>query len=228
MGDIIAVYQPVVDLHSWACVGYEALLRGKNMQLPEQLFAGLRGRGRRDLELAALRCAVADAPPGLLFVNVSPAVFGYKKGGPAREALAGIPPERVVVEIIEKLPVLETFEPAVPCWKEAGFRLAVDDLGGSDISLALVFLARPHFVKLARELVADLPRQDSYALSVIKFARHHNAEVIAEGIETIEQLEAARRVGIAWGQGYYLGRPAPAREIVSENQNVRVQMEARC
>lgn len=228
MGDIIAVYQPVVDLHSWACVGYEALLRGKNMQLPEQLFAGLRGRGRRDLELAALRCAVADAPPGLLFVNVSPAVFGYKKGGPAREALAGIPPERVVVEIIEKLPVLETFEPAVPCWKEAGFRLAVDDLGGSDISLALVFLARPHFVKLARELVADLSRQDSYALSVIKFARNHNAEVIAEGIETIEQLEAARRVGIAWGQGYYLGRPAPAREIVSENRNVRVQMEARC
>lgn len=208
-------YQPVLDLRSGRTVGHEALARGTGGETPDKLFEKLGVKERRQLELEALRRAVLEAPEGLLFVNLSPAVFSYKLGNPARSALRRTPPERVVVEITEHMPVPENFNLAVMLWKEAGYRLAVDDVGGAAISLALVFMVRPQYVKLDRRVVTGLSQGDR-ARSVLRFARGMKAKVIAEGIETEEQLQAVKELNIAWGQGYLLGRPAFADALAQE------------
>lgn len=208
-------YQPVLDLRSGRTVGHEALARGTSGETPDKLFEKLGVKERRQLELEALRRAVLEAPEGLLFVNLSPAVFSYRLGAQARSALGRMSPDRVVVEIIEHLPVPENFELAIIEWESAGYKLAVDDLGCSPISLALVFLVRPEYVKIDRRVTAGLPHDDR-ARSIVRFARGMKAKVIAEGIETEEELQAVKELNIAWGQGYLLGRPAFAGALAQE------------
>ncbi len=212
---ICIAYQPIINLISETVLGYEALARGPNGERPMQLFSGLTIQERRATELNSLAATGLNTPPGLLFVNLSPSVFAYKAGAPARLALAHSPPQKVVVEIIERLPIPRHIDFAVSTWKENGYELAIDDLGKSPISLLLTSLTSPRYIKLDKSIVASLPANTDRAKMFLRLADKLKAEVVAEGIECEKELIAVKKLGIKYGQGYLLGMPKMSTTLLS-------------
>ena len=94
-------------------------------------------------------------------------------------------------------------------------KLAVDDAGSGYASLRHILALQPAYVKLDIEWVRGLDREPvrrALVSGLAYFATETGCELIAEGIETQEELQALRDLGIGLGQGYLLGRPAPVEE----------------
>ena len=213
-----AVVQPIVRLTDMVVVGYEALSRvasdPRNQSIQWWLDAATHVELRSEFEVACWhRIAALGAPPdeGLLFANVSPATLLEPELAGLRDAM----PNRLVIEVTEQAPVDDygVLREELAVWLGSGARIAIDDTGAGYSSLRHVIELTPDFLKLDREMVADIDRdRNRYALvrSLVAFAREVGTSVIAEGIERMEELETLRRAGVAFGQGYLLGRPGRA------------------
>lgn len=216
-------FQPIVDLSSGAVVAFEALSRGPRGELerPDLLFAAARAAGRlTELDELCRRTALRSAAavgltsPTTLFVNVEPEVL---ETGSLDElvALADNDDARmdVVLEITERAigsrpaELLET----VTRLRSAGWRVALDDVGAEDMSLAFMLLLRPDVVKLDLRLVQQRPGPAVASImnAVNAYAEQTGAVLLAEGIETDEHLAVALALGARLGQGWMFGRPEP-------------------
>lgn len=212
------VFQRLVDLSTGRTTGYEALTRFADAMPPDQRFAEAHSVGLGlELEIATLSAALrhaAELPPDrYLSVNVSASLLTSGRLAEVLE-LGG---ERALVleltehERIDDYEVIRTaFEGLGP-----GLRWSVDDAGSGWSSLRHVFALRPHFVKLDRSWVsgidADRARQ-ALLLGVGRFVEELDGDLIAEGIETEAERETLRSLGIRYGQGYLLGKPASVDE----------------
>jgi EAL domain-containing protein (putative c-di-GMP-specific phosphodiesterase class I) len=219
------VFQPVVDLAAGGVAGYEALVRGPAgtwLEAPSALFAAARETARFE-RLAivciqeTLRAWSAHGSPGLLFLNMSPRLVqrpGFEPGRARRflETL-GLLPASMVIELTEDYPAIEMqhLRSSLLLYRSMGFRVALDDLGEGFSSLRLWSELRPEFVKADKHFVRGIakdPVKRQFLRSIQHIARRAGSKVIAEGIEVAEDLRAARRIGIAYAQGWHLGRPA--------------------
>jgi EAL domain-containing protein (putative c-di-GMP-specific phosphodiesterase class I) len=122
----------------------------------------------------------------------------------------------VVLEVTEhaEIPDYAAFRAAVASLGPAT-RLAVDDAGAGFASLRHILELRPAFIKLDRSLVTHLDSDEARQAMIVglrHFARSTDSRLIAEGIETDAELNILRTLGVTLGQGYVLGRPAPASE----------------
>lgn len=93
-----------------------------------------------------------------------------------------------------------------------GARLAVDDAGAGFASLRHVLKLSPDFIKLDTSLITGIDHdrgRRALAAGLIAFAGELHAEIIAEGIETLGELQALRALGVRYGQGFYLAVPGP-------------------
>lgn len=210
------VFQPIVELSSRQVVGFEALTRFDDGADPQQRFTraasiGLGGA----LEEATLRAALRDAealPPDVwLSLNVSPNMIL------TAQPLAGLierAGRQAVLEITEHAAVGDyaLFRQALAVFPE-DLDLAIDDAGAGYASFRHILELRPRYVKLDRGLIRSLER-DAARLALIaglvQSARASGARVVAEGVETEEELEALRRLEVPLGQGYLFARPASA------------------
>lgn len=221
-GDVRAVLQPIVDLDTGAVVAYEALARGPvgELERPDLLFAEAR-RIRRLAELdelcrrAALRAAVDQrvVAPLMLFVNVEPEVLDSAPLNDLVAIAAEAPGEiQVVMEITERALAMRPAEllRTVERVRSLGWKVALDDVGADDMSLAFMPLLRPEVVKLDLRLVQERPDPAIAEImnAVNAYAERNGAVVLAEGIETERHLAVARALGARLGQGWLLGRPA--------------------
>jgi EAL domain-containing protein (putative c-di-GMP-specific phosphodiesterase class I) len=94
--------------------------------------------------------------------------------------------------------------------RECGLRVAIDDAGSGFASMRHVLHIRPDIIKLDRSLIAGIEDdlgQRALGASMAEFAGQIGATLVAEGIETEAELAAVTRIGMAAGQGYFLGRP---------------------
>ncbi|MGZ6825501.1 MAG: EAL domain-containing protein, partial [Mycobacteriales bacterium] len=128
---------------------------------------------------------------------------------------------RVVVEVTEHDAVNDyaLTREALGWLREAGARIAVDDVGAGFASLQHVLLLQPEVVKLDLSLTRDVhhsPRQQAIVRALVGFADRVGATVLAEGIEVAEQVPALREAGVALGQGWHLGTPV----LVAERADV--------
>jgi EAL domain-containing protein (putative c-di-GMP-specific phosphodiesterase class I) len=221
---IRSVYQPIVELVSGRVVAYEALARGPEgsaLERPDLLFAAARRAGRLvELDWAcrvsALRGALeAGLPrPLRLFVNVAAEAVDAAVPDDAREIVRQAN-ERldVVVEITEQAIASRPAELLllIDRLQEIGSSIALDDVGAVPRSLALMPLLAPDVIKLDMKLVQSAPTVHlaSVANAVSAEAERTGAALIAEGIETSDQIEVARALGAEYGQGWYFGRPGP-------------------
>ena len=222
-GDVRAVLQPIVDLDSGAVVAYEALARGPvgELERPDLLFAEARRIGRlAELDelcrRAALRAAVDQRvlAPLMLFVNVEPEVLDSAPLDDLVAIAADAPGEiQVVMEITERALATRPAEllRTVERVRSLGWKVALDDVGADDMSLAFMPLLRPEVVKLDLRLVQERPDPAIAEImnAVNAYAERSGAVVLAEGIETERHLAVARALGARLGQGWLLGRPAP-------------------
>jgi diguanylate cyclase (GGDEF)-like protein len=234
VGEVIArkalrpVYQPIFSLTSGRPIGFEGLVRpdeGAPFVDASSLFAAAETSDRTvELDLACLDIVAAGAgplEPGIyLSVNVSPRTLGSELFHPAEITSIirrrGISPDQVLIELTEREKVedLDQLRRNVAACRQAGFRLAADDVGAGNAGLRL--LSEIHFdtVKIDLSLVqGGILHDPSHAVlrALQALAVQWNASVVAEGVETPEQLGVIRRLGIAAAQGYLLGRPAKDR-----------------
>jgi EAL domain-containing protein (putative c-di-GMP-specific phosphodiesterase class I) len=210
--------QPIVELATGRVAGAEALARFPDSpaRSPDLWFADAAAAGLGvELELSAIRaalCLLDRLPPSTyLSVNASPATVVSE---PFLELLSSVPADRLVLELTEHVPVADYDRLAGPLnrlrWR--GVRLAVDDAGSGYSSLQHILNIAPDIIKLDAALVRDVdtdPARRSLVASLKMFADRTDAAVVAEGIETEQEHATLMRLNIGFGQGYYLGRPAP-------------------
>jgi EAL domain-containing protein (putative c-di-GMP-specific phosphodiesterase class I) len=217
------VFQPVVSLRSGVVVGLEALSRFRSQPVhgPDVWFAQAAALGIGvELELNAVTKAVARFPeiPGSLWlgINVSPETVLSSR---LDALLDRVPVDRVVLEITEHAHIADYVElrEALAALRSRGVRLAIDDAGAGYASLRHILQLAPDCIKLDISLTRDIHAarsQRAMAAALVAFAGETGASIIAEGIETAEELDTLRDLGVEFGQGYYLGRPAPLSEDI--------------
>jgi EAL domain-containing protein (putative c-di-GMP-specific phosphodiesterase class I) len=211
------VFQPIVDLRDGSVVGYEALARGRNgtgPSSPTELFAAARELGRvGELDRACREAALASAKaaglgaPFCLFINADAGALEDDIPG---TPLAGF---TMVMEVSESA-LTERPEPLLRALTELrrrGWGVALDDVGGDSRSLALMPVLYPDVIKLDLRLLRDREPHDLARIvtAVGAEAEQRLATVLAEGIDSEEQLALARAAGATLGQGFLLGEPAP-------------------
>ncbi len=222
---IRTVFQPIVSLRDGAVYGYEALSRGpenSEMHYPAVLFDCAEKYGKTwELEqlcrMKAIETVHELQAQFRLFLNVNPKVIHDEKFkvGFTKEYLRenGINPENVVFEITEKGVVsnIEGFIGTIDHYKNQNYKIAVDDAGAGYSGLNMITDIHPHFIKLDMNLVRDIDRdttKQSLIKSFTEFASLTNTYLIAEGIETKEELRKLIEIGVHYGQGFFLQRPA--------------------
>jgi EAL domain-containing protein (putative c-di-GMP-specific phosphodiesterase class I) len=163
-----------------------------------------------------LRAFAAHGSRGLLFLNMSPRLVQRPGFDPARarrflEALA-LPAASVVIELTEDFPAITMghLRESLLLYRSLGFRVALDDLGEGFSTLRLWSELRPEFVKADKHFVRGVARDPvkrQFLRSMQHIARRCGTQVIAEGVEEAEDLQAVRRLGVALAQGWLIGRP---------------------
>ncbi|HET6793735.1 MAG TPA: EAL domain-containing protein [Acidimicrobiales bacterium] len=209
------VYQPLVGLGDGECVGYEALARFDGSEPPTEWFQEAHELGLGvELEILAVRRAMEGfGADGLLCVNVGPETLTCDA---LLELVEHCPfANRVVLELTEHAVVddYEGMRRALVGLRRMGIRVAVDDTGSGFASMRHIVDLQPDIVKVDRSLVTGIHldgARRSLAESLAAYAGAVGATLVAEGIETVEELGACRQVGFHHGQGYLFGRPAPA------------------
>jgi EAL domain-containing protein (putative c-di-GMP-specific phosphodiesterase class I) len=204
---------------------HEALLRGiardDSVIHPVFLFDAARGCGMLDrLELAARKAAVqrmvVDGVAGALFVNVTPSAIEDPLAS-LEDTIefiddAGVPHERIVFEIVEsdKATDLAGLQRLLASHRDAGFRVALDDVGAGYSGLNLLHQVRPDFIKLDMELIHGVTTDAYKALitrKILEIAGELGIASIAEGVETADELAWVREHGATYAQGYAIARP---------------------
>jgi len=217
-GAFSVVFQPVVDLEGGQIHGVEALARfhEQPVRTPDAWFSEAHAVGLGvELELAAVELALMHQPrlpeDWVLAVNAGPRAITSPE---LIRLLESADARRVVVELTEHVEVSDypRLVRAISDVRETGARLAIDDTGAGVSSLAHILKLSPEFIKLDRALTTGIDRDPvrrALAGSLVTFAADTGPLIVAEGIETAGELSVLRNLGIRYGQGFYLGRPAP-------------------
>lgn len=213
------VFQPIVDLVTSEHMGHEALARfpSEPPRPPNVWFEEAEEVGMRvELEGEAIRRALESIErlPGYMSLNISPQTIGH-------DSFVDLLPtklaHRIVLEVTEHAQVenYEGLAKSLEAFRQSGGRLAVDDAGAGFASLRHILRLNPDVIKLDLDLTRGVdhdPTRRALASALITFASEIDATVVAEGIETEEELDALRALGVPFGQGYFLGRPQPLDE----------------
>jgi diguanylate cyclase (GGDEF)-like protein len=233
---LVLHYQPILHLPSGRVHGVEALVRWQHPErglLPPGDFIALAevydliAPLTRWVLSAATRQAAEWADRGLpLLVSVNVTAASLTAGTMADDvavalAAAGLPPERLIVELTETT-VAEDQERAAAQFadlRRSGVEVAIDDFGSGFSSLGQLVNIPAGLLKIDRSLVAgaaDHRSQSAAAIAaVVALAKACGMRVLAEGVETVEQLALTATLGCTFAQGYYIARPMPAEDLLS-------------
>ncbi len=224
--DIRTFYQPIIRLENGTVIGYEALSRGpQNSPLESPAFLIEQSELCNlswEIEMLMRKLSIERAcdlgPEQLLFINVDPYAIADAKfeKGITKEVLAqyGISPKNVVMELTERSAIYdyEGFKKALKNYVEQGFNIAIDDAGEGYSGMNRIIETRPQYLKLDMNIIRCL-EIDNFKQAIVKsfvqLSLETNIKLIAEGIETKEELKTLIRLGVYAGQGYYFQRPCP-------------------
>lgn len=228
---LTAVFQPIVDIQRRALFGYEALIRGpvnSSLHSPLALFEVASQHGMMSkLEYACreISCTrfVEHQTQGKIFLNISPMSLtekGYRQG--MTHSIIDrleLPAERVVIELSEQYPMDDYYllREATEHFRSEGFEIAIDDLGAGYAGLRAWSEIRPDYVKIDQHFIKNIhcdAVKREFVRSIQTIAQELGCKVVAEGIETENDLLAVQELGLQFGQGFFLGRP----EIVPEKK----------
>ncbi|MFA9379703.1 MAG: GGDEF domain-containing protein [Acetanaerobacterium sp.] len=230
---IKTVFQPIVSLRDGSILGHEALSRGpadSPLQNPDALFGVAAQCGKlweleRLCRTTALESASSKGMTSKLFLNVAPNVIHDEQftQGFTMEFLRSfnISCEDIIFEITEKHVVddMAGFKKTIENYKGQSYQIAIDDAGAGYSGLNLISDIHPHYIKLDMNLVRSIDK-DNFKKALVKcfseFCKAANIHLIAEGIETVEELYTLIDVGVHYGQGFFLRRPNPEVGIVEE------------
>ncbi len=225
---LVPVFQPIIDLSvpgAETVHGYESLARfqGSPLSNPETLFEYASRKGRLvDLEVACARATLkhgaALAASAKLFINVHPVVLASEELAPILSralAEARVPAERIVLEITEQSSIGDSplVERRCSELRELGLSFALDDVGMAYSHLTHIEQIHPLYLKVSQHFGTAFEEdrtRTKIVKNVLSLAHDFECELILEGIESASTRDAARDLGIRFGQGYFFARPSSA------------------
>ena len=223
-GRIHAVYQPIVRLRDGSVLGYEALGRRDDEPVDagaEGLFSAAERLGLyRDLDWLCRRVAVRDArglpAGGLLFLNIGVSALLDPVHGADQMLLllrwGALDPTSVVLEISERQAVGETrrLREVLSEYRQLGFRFALDDVGAGLSTFEVLAAAVPEFVKVSPAITRHAGESGPRAVvrALAAFVAETGTALIAEGLETGDDVLRMIDLGVVLGQGFALAEPA--------------------
>ena len=219
------VYQPIVDLRTGTVVGFEGLSRPDPQTAfgdATSMFSVAEASGRTaDLDWLCARAILSGvsgrlAPDQMLSLNISPMTIEAPEFQPqvllGLLKLAGLTPDRLVIEITERQAIeqLQTVRSKLDVCRAAGVRIAIDDVGAGSSSMRLFSQIDFDIVKLDLVLAEAGGKQEAardILRTLLELSSRRGAAVIAEGVETVDQLRMVRDIGLEQAQGFVLGHP---------------------
>ena len=240
-GGIYPVFQPIVNLEDAAIYAHEALIRGPvgtSLHAPDAL---LRAAAEEDLSYEfEYACVVRTLQtwghlkiPGRLFVNISANALTHLFRDHTAASFSrlieglGVLPRMLVLEITEheRVADMDHLAGVVAGIRSAGALLALDDFGDGRSSLRLWSQLKPEVVKIDKYFTKDISGHGDKLKTIQalqQIATIFGTQLVAEGIETASDLRVLRDLGIACGQGYFLGHPdrQPVNYLNIESQRV--------
>jgi len=226
------VYQPIVSLIDGQIFGYEALSRisDEKLGLNIQRIFEIADKTKKTWEIEtlcrekALQKAVALDPRKKLFINVDPNVIhaeGFRNGF-TMECLKEykLNPSNVIFEVTERVAVTDNdaFLKAIEHYKNQNFSIAIDDVGAGFSGLNVIANVKPNYIKMDMNLIKNIDKDEIKQLlckAMVDFGKNSGIKLIAEGIETEEELKTLIKLKVDYGQGYYLGFPQETFEELS-------------
>lgn len=224
-------FQPVVALSTQRVSSLEALVRwnvGPDSFVPPSEFVtlaerlGLISHLDRWVLTAACRAAARWPNPWLVSINVSAVSFGLiDVAAMVEDALtvSGLPAARLVIEMTEAALAGDAAQArkVVQGIRALGARVSLDDFGAGHSSLTTLRQLPCTGIKISRSLVAEIGTDPVHAHMVrliAEFGHALDVRVVAEGLETIDQLIVAAQCGVSLVQGHLLAKPAAAEDVV--------------
>lgn len=225
-GLLYPVFQPIVHLGNASIYAHEALIRGPQgtaLHTPDALLrAAAREHLSYEFEIACIEAAMQTwgqmRVAGRLFINISATALTQLFVLRGRESLLalitgfGVVPRMLVLEITEheRVEDMDHLAQVVAEVRSAGVALALDDFGDGRSSLRLWSQLKPELVKIDKYFTRNLSEHGDKLKTIQalqQIAEIFGTQLVAEGIETPEDLRVLRDLGISYGQGYFLGHP---------------------
>lgn len=245
---LTSAYQPILDVKRGEIFGFEALARMKaptDFSNIAELFPFAEKIGELyPIETLCRRSAIHNsskvlAPREFLFLNVDPQVLSDPdfSSGQTRKLLAqkNLKPSDVVLEITERSAIQDfaTFREALEHYRNQGYYIALDDVGAGYSSLQSIAELHPDFLKIDRSLIESIhtdPTKWALLETFITFSHRIGCRLLAEGVETEEEMRTVVQLGVDYVQGYFVARPAFDRpeinptslEIVKNHPHVKI------
>ncbi len=223
--NIQTLFQPIVSLKTGDILGYEALSRGpqnSSLYSPLSLIeAALKEEKLWELETLFRKNAIREAHrlglDSLLFLNVEPNIIhdpkfqeGFTKNYMSDYQLK---PEQIIFEITERSAVsnFDNFKTIIEHYRSQGYQIAIDDTGAGYSNLAALCKIKPYYIKIDMEIVRNI-HKDSFKQALLNsfviMSNLTNTRLIAEGIESYEELVTITQLGIHAAQGFLIGQPS--------------------
>ncbi|MET1078610.1 MAG: EAL domain-containing protein [Pseudomonas sp.] len=217
---ISMAFQPIVDLNSHQVFAHEALVRGPAGESAGSLLARLTDSNRyafdQSCRIKALEWAARLPVPARLSINFMPNAV-YRAETCIRATLEAaqryaFPLQRIIFEVTEQEQVLDIdhLSGILRAYRKQGFMTAIDDFGAGYAGLNLLADFQPDLIKLDMALIRGIDRDSVRQILVdatLSMCRKLNIRVIAEGVETREELDTLRAMGVELFQGYLLAKP---------------------
>ncbi len=227
-GRIQTFFQPVFQKDCESVWGYECLMRGLaddgSWLMPKQLLEWASQERLifmldRICRETHIRNAASVLPDDVaILINFLPTAI-YEPSFCLRTTIAaaksaGIAPSRVIFEVVETEKVLDSshLTSILNEYRKSGFRVALDDVGAGFAGLIMLAELTPDLIKIDRELVQGATKSEMHRIIVralVQIARDSDCLILAEGVETEEELTLMKSFGVDLFQGFLLGRPAP-------------------
>ena len=220
-------FQPVISLVHHRVVGYEGLMRprdsGGQPIAPDVLFDSVVAEedvvflDRLARNIHVRNFVVADLDQPWLFLNVNARVaMGGSEYGPYFAAMLsrhGLPPHRVVIELVEnEIRDESRLAEAMRYYAELGCLIAIDDFGAGQSNFDRIWRVQPHIVKIDRKSLVQArnsARVRRVLPSLVALLHEAGCMTLIEGIEDEEDVMIALDSGVDFVQGYFFGRPGP-------------------
>lgn len=213
-------FQPIVNAETRQVIAFEALVRGPHGEPSSEVFARVpRTRLHRFDQACRLKAMHLARHLGLqtqlninLFPNAAARTARNIQATLQRGLDHGFPPEKIVFEVSEAEKPLnyQWLAGAFRSHREAGYLTAIDDFGSGYSGLGLLVEYQPNYIKLDRNLIAEIHQErvkQVIVKGVLEMCRQLSIEVMAEGVEKVQEYVWLREAGIKMFQGYYFAPP---------------------
>lgn len=214
-------FQPIVDARAHEIISFEALVRGPDGEPSEDVFARVAPIDLHRFDHLcrdkAIRLANSLKLSKRLNLNLFPSAI-YQTGMNIRATLqasvaCGFPVENIIFEVTESEKFIDYHQLVanIKMYKDFGFQTAIDDFGSGFSGLKMLVEYQPRYIKLDRNLIADIHEnqvRQTIFQGISMICDKLGIEIMAEGVETVEEYEWLVTRGINLFQGYYFARPA--------------------